>query len=148
MPIIIFLNGPTLASFSFIFGIFKQTIQFLQQIIVKKCPSSIRRRDSNPQPLKSELSPITTRPGRPPNPLYFLIRVLVSQTVGKVYVCKQDGKCDVSKKNRKKCQKCRYEACLRVGMDPALVLTEDQKKARFRKMLEKKNEPKIPGMPG
>ena len=148
MPIIIFLNGPTLASFSFIFGIFKQTIQFLQQIIVKKCPSSIWRRDSNPQPLKYELSPITTRPGRPPNPLYFLIRVLVSQTVGKVYVCKQDGKCDVSKKNRKKCQKCRYEACLRVGMDPALVLTEDQKKARFRKMLEKKNEPKIPGMPG
>ena len=29
-------NGPTLASFSFIFGLFKQTIQFLQQINVKK----------------------------------------------------------------------------------------------------------------
>ena len=28
---------PTAASFSFIFGIFKQTIQFLQQINVKKC---------------------------------------------------------------------------------------------------------------
>jgi hypothetical protein len=69
------------------------------------------------------------------------------QTVGKVYACKQDGKCDVSKKNRKKCQKCRYEACLRVGMDPGLVLTEDQKKARFRKMLEKKNDPQ-PMLPG
>ena len=29
--------GPTPASFSFIFGLFKQTIQFLQQINVKKC---------------------------------------------------------------------------------------------------------------
>ena len=35
-------NGPTPGSFSFIFGHFKQTsIQFLQQINVKKCPSSI-----------------------------------------------------------------------------------------------------------
>ena len=34
----VFLNGPTLASFSFIFGLFKQTsLQFLQQINVKKC---------------------------------------------------------------------------------------------------------------
>ena len=37
------------ATFSFIFGLFKQTIQFLQKINVKKsCPCSIRRRDSNP----------------------------------------------------------------------------------------------------
>ena len=36
-------NGPTQASFSFIFVLFKQTIQFLQKINVKKCPSSIRR---------------------------------------------------------------------------------------------------------
>ena len=32
-----FKNGPTPASFLFIFGPFKQTIQFLQQINVKKC---------------------------------------------------------------------------------------------------------------
>ena len=31
----VFLNGPTPASFLFIFGLFKQTIQFLQQINVK-----------------------------------------------------------------------------------------------------------------
>ena len=30
-----FLNGPTRASFPFIFGLFKQTLQFLQQIDVK-----------------------------------------------------------------------------------------------------------------
>ena len=35
-------NGPTPASFSFIFGLFNQTLlQFLQQIYVEKCPSSI-----------------------------------------------------------------------------------------------------------
>ena len=36
-PLFSFFNGPTPASFSFIFGLFKQTIQFLQQINVKKC---------------------------------------------------------------------------------------------------------------
>ena len=54
---------PTPASFLFIFGLFKQTLQFLQQINVKKCPSSIRCRDLNPQPLEHESRPITTRPG-------------------------------------------------------------------------------------
>ena len=69
IPIIekLFLKiGPTPASFLFIFGLFKQTIQFLQQINVKKCPSSIRRWDSNPRPLERESTPITTRPGLPP----------------------------------------------------------------------------------
>ena len=33
----VFLNGPTPASFLFIFGLFKQAIHFLQQINVKKC---------------------------------------------------------------------------------------------------------------
>ena len=61
----LFLNGPTPAPFSFIFGLFKQTSIQLQQINVKKCPTSLRHRDSNPQPFKHELSPITTRPGLP-----------------------------------------------------------------------------------
>ena len=34
-----FKNGQTLASFSFIFGLFQTTIQFLKQINTKKCPS-------------------------------------------------------------------------------------------------------------
>ena len=54
------------------------------------------------------------------------------------YVCKYDNKCDITCSNRKKCQRCRYEQCLSVGMDPSLVLSEEQKKTRFRKMLEKK----------
>ena len=38
----------------------------LQQINMKKCPFSLRRWDSNPQPLECESPPITTRPGLPP----------------------------------------------------------------------------------
>ena len=52
------------------FGLFKQTVQFLQQIYVKKCPSSIRCRDSNSQPSEREYPPITTRPGLPPSKLW------------------------------------------------------------------------------
>ena len=43
--------------------LFKQTLQFLQQIIVKKCPSSIKCWTSNSLPLKHEYPPLTTRPG-------------------------------------------------------------------------------------
>ena len=45
---------------------FKQTLLFLQQIYVKKCPSSIWCWDSNPQPSEHESPPITTSPGLPP----------------------------------------------------------------------------------
>ena len=45
------------------FRLFKQTLQFLQPINVKKYPSSIRCWDLNPQPLEHESPPINTRPG-------------------------------------------------------------------------------------
>ena len=46
----VFLMGQPRPLLSFIFGLFKQTsLQFLQQIYVKKCPSSIRCGDSNPK---------------------------------------------------------------------------------------------------
>ena len=63
-----FINRPTLASFLFIFGLFKQTIQLLQQINVKKnkCPYSIWHRYSNSWSFEHESSPITTKPGLPP----------------------------------------------------------------------------------
>ena len=51
--------------FRLISVIFKQTVQFLQQIYVKKCPFSIRCRDLNPRPTERESLPITTRPGLP-----------------------------------------------------------------------------------
>ena len=73
-------NGPSLASFSFIFGLFKQTIQILQQNNVKKCPSSIRCRDSNSQSSDYESPNLTTRPGLPPNPIntcYIILYVIL-----------------------------------------------------------------------
>ena len=45
------------------FHLFKQTLQFLQQIYARKCPSSIQCWDSNPQPSEHKSPPITTRPG-------------------------------------------------------------------------------------
>ena len=59
-------NRPTPASFSIIFGRFKQTIQFYNKSMWKmSCPSRIWCRDSNPWPLEHESPPITTRPGLP-----------------------------------------------------------------------------------
>ena len=58
-----FKNGPTPASFLFIFGLFKQTLlQFLQQIKCEKYPSSFQCRDSNSQPSNYKSPPLTTRP--------------------------------------------------------------------------------------
>ena len=57
-------NGPTPASVIIYFWSFQTNIiTIFQQIYVKKCPSSIWCRDSNPQPLEYKSPPITTRPG-------------------------------------------------------------------------------------
>ena len=48
--------------FFIIFVFSEQTLQFIQQICVKKCPSSIRRWDLNPRPSGHKSPPITTRP--------------------------------------------------------------------------------------
>ena len=49
-------------AFLFILGLFKRTLQFLQQSYVKKILSRIHCWDLNPQPLERESPPITTRP--------------------------------------------------------------------------------------
>ena len=86
-PINRFLMGQPRPLFSFIFGLFKQTIQFLQQINMQKCRSSKRRQDSNPQPLAHKSSPITTRPGLPSYPINLieLINVLTWTIPGPLF---------------------------------------------------------------
>ena len=54
-----------LASFLFIFGLIKQTVQILPQIILKKCPSSIWHWDLNSQPTDYKSPPLTTKGSRP-----------------------------------------------------------------------------------
>jgi len=53
-------------------------------------------------------------------------------------VCKSDGNCEITHEDRKQCSACRYSKCLRIGMKPENVLTEDDKKKRFKKHLKKK----------
>ena len=67
-------NGPTLAFFCLFLVFSNKHYKFLQQIYVKKCPSSIWWRDLNPRSLERESPPITTRPGLPPNMSSFIYR--------------------------------------------------------------------------
>ena len=60
------------------FRLFKHTIQVLQQINVKTSPSRIRCWDLNPQPLKHESPPTTTRPGLLPKKAPFFKRPIFS----------------------------------------------------------------------
>ena len=52
------LRGQSRPLFGLFLVFFKQTKQFLHQINVKKCPSSIQCRDSNSQPSDYESSPL------------------------------------------------------------------------------------------
>jgi len=52
--------------------------------------------------------------------------------------CKNNGQCHITVKNRRKCQTCRYKLCLYTGMCPDSVLSEDQKKVRFQRMIRKR----------
>ena len=47
-------------------------------------------------------------------------------------------RCPITMKTRRKCQKCRYDRCLEIGMESKWVLTGDQKKVRFRNLLGKR----------
>ena len=60
-PISFFKMGQPQSLFRLFSDLSNKQYIFLQQINVK-IPSSIRCRDSNPQPLEHESSPITTRP--------------------------------------------------------------------------------------
>ncbi len=48
--------------------------------------------------------------------------------------------CRITPDNRKKCKKCRYEACLKAGMRADAVMSEDQYKVWFRRMLRKQKK--------
>ena len=66
VPTLLFLKMGQPRPLFHLFRLFKNTLKFLQLIIVKKCPTNIRCQDSNSRPLEHESPPITTRPGLPP----------------------------------------------------------------------------------
>ena len=49
-------------------------------------------------------------------------------------------------KSHRKCQKCRYDLCVKAGMTQTAILTEEQIKFRFRKTLEKKQRRNLPDL--
>ena len=109
---LIFLkNGPTWASFLFIFGFFKQAIKSLQQINAKKvCPYSKQHQDSNPHPLEHEPSPITTRPGHPP---HFLLYCFLSNRVNSKNIDDRIWTADLLWRKQPLCQHCHSHSPLR-----------------------------------
>jgi len=52
------------------------------------------------------------------------------------FQCKFDGNCDITIKNRKTCQCCRFQKCVTTGMNPSWVLSDQQRKKRFKKYRE------------
>ena len=63
---------------------------------------------------------------------------------GPQFMCKKEGLCSVTTENRRRCQACRYSRCLKAGMIPSAVMTEDQVKTRFKKMFDKKSKGETP----
>lgn len=49
------------------------------------------------------------------------------------FQCKFESKCEITIKNRKTCQSCRFKKCMTTGMNPSWVLSDEQRKKRFKK---------------
>ncbi len=71
-------------------------------------------------------------------------RRIVQQKMKTQMKCKgaSENNCQITPENRKKCKKCRYEACIRAGMKADAVMSEDQYKTWFRRMLRKQKKEK------
>ena len=54
------------------------------------------------------------------------------------FACTRGDGCVITVANRRKCKKCRFRLCQEAGMTESAILTEEQKKLRFRKMLQKR----------
>ncbi|MBJ7883149.1 hypothetical protein JEM65_21235, partial [Gelidibacter salicanalis] len=49
------------------------------------------------------------------------------------FLCKGDGKnpCEINERNRKKCKRCRFQACLTAGMKTDQVMSSEVKQTWF-----------------
>ncbi|KAI6194789.1 Nuclear receptor [Aphelenchoides besseyi] len=61
------------------------------------------------------------------------------------YVCAKDGKCVTKKSMRTQCRSCRYESCIRSGLDPKLVHSDRAcDRVQFRKQSLVNSQPELP----
>jgi len=70
----------------------------------------------------------------------FWRRCYQNATVSPTFVCRKERACTIRATTRKNCKKCRHDRCLKAGMNPAAVLSDDQKKERFKKLLKRKQK--------
>jgi len=68
----------------------------------------------------------------------FFRRSIQNKTAA-AYACRRNKMCEINLKTRKNCQFCRYQKCLKVGMKPTWVLSEEERERRFRKVRERQN---------
>ena len=57
--------------------------------------------------------------------------------------CKGTGNCAIGPEVEKKCRRCRYEQCLKAGMKAEQVMSDEEKKVRFRKRLAEQRDEEI-----
>nr|AID52837.1 nuclear receptor [Tigriopus japonicus] len=60
-------------------------------------------------------------------------RRAIQNNVYKFFNCSVDGKCEMNSISRKHCQKCRWEACLKVGMNANWVLSKEERLDRLNR---------------
>jgi hypothetical protein len=67
-------------------------------------------------------------------------RRAIQKTRNPNFECKHGGRCVVTLKTRRRCQKCRWDLCIAAGMKPEFVLDDGQKRVRFRRMIRKRKK--------
>ncbi len=66
-------------------------------------------------------------------------RRVVQQKMKTIMCCKgSGGSCTITPENRKRCKRCRFDACVAAGMHPNAVMSQEDFHRHFRKMIKKK----------
>jgi len=68
----------------------------------------------------------------------FFRRSIQNKTAA-TYVCRRARNCEINLRTRRNCQFCRYNACIKAGMKPSWVLSEEERGRRFKKNRERSN---------
>ncbi len=109
--------------------------------------SLIQEADHNSEP--SHMCPVCSQRSDTPHVLHYgaiccfsckaFFRRAHKYNRKRIINCKWGGNCQVTPTDRK-CRKCRYDKCIKVGMRPETVLSHDQKRKRFQNAFRRKDE--------